>query len=343
MHQELAALHDWLVAGDSAVLGVVVATWGSAPRQPGSLMALHGDGRVVGSLSGGCVEGSVMAEAARLTPGDRALLLDFSVSDTDAFAVGLACGGQLQVALICLGPENAGAVQAALTALTERQGATLHLNLNDGSARLESGCHSHTPVLWKDSARAAPTSLALPIRPSPHLVIVGAVHIARHLAPMAARCDWRTTVLDPRGAFVDSGPIPEATLVEDWPDDWLAAHPLDRHSALVALTHEPRIDDAALWCALGGPAFYIGALGGRKSHARRLERLAGAGFDQDELDRIHGPVGLDIQAATPAEIAVSIQADMIRAYRTRIVPRRPDRATENPAGETAEKTPGETS
>lgn len=301
-------LQHELAAGRCVALGIVTATWGSAPRGVGSMMLVREDGSFEGSVSGGCVEGSVISEAQMLLSNKgTSRRLEFAVSNDDAFAVGLACGGTIRVSLFALTPSAASDITRALQAITERQPGELEISNATGVATF-SGRPRNT---LEDSDDA----LFLPLKPRLRLDIIGAVHIAQMLAPMAARCDFDVTVIDPRASFTEGRSFEGAKVVGDWPDEYLRDHPVDAHTALVTLTHDPKLDDAALRPALSGSTLYIGCLGSRKTHAVRLDRLREAGFDEKALSRIHGPVGLDIGAANPAEIAVSILAEIIAVMR----------------------------
>jgi xanthine dehydrogenase accessory factor len=303
-----SSLRDELAAGRHAVLAVVTATWGSAPRGVGSLMLVRTDGTFEGSVSGGCVEGTVIAEAHALLGSDTSSKqLEFSVSNDDAFAVGLACGGTIRVSLFVLAPQDMPGIANALDAIAARQQGELSLTYGTGTTSFASIARA---TLVDDDA-----TLHLPVRPRLRLDIIGAVHIAQALAPMASGCGFDVTVIDPRSGFTEGRTFEGAVVINDWPDEYLKNHPLDSHAALVTLTHDPKLDDAALLPALHGETLYIGCLGSRKTHTSRLERLRQAGIDDTALARIHGPAGLDIGASNPAEIAVSILAEIIAVMR----------------------------
>lgn len=308
MEKIFTSLSGWHEAGLRTALAVVTKTWGSAPRGVGSLMAIAEDGRFEGSVSGGCVEGTVIAEANQLAKSGGSKLLSFTVSSEQAWEVGLACGGQIEILLVALAGDIQAASRHILDAIAARQSGCINIDRQSGLLTLELG--------------EAPTDLAfdeaqftLPMHPKFRLLIVGAVHIAQHLAPMAIDANYDVTVVDPRAAFTESRSFGGATLVEDWPDELFTHIALDDHTAIVTLTHDPKIDDAALVPALKSTAFYIGSLGSKKTHAARLERLAQQGFDSNSLQRIRGPVGLNIGAKTPAEIAISIMAEITLVLR----------------------------
>lgn len=292
----------WAAGGHALALATVVRTWGSAPRRPGSMLLVRDDGLFEGSVSGGCVEGAVIEAArARMAEGGGELMT-FGVADETAWEVGLACGGEIAVLVQAL---DAGGFPPALLeriAAARSGGGSISLAFDFASGRASEG-ESGDFV-----ARIDP-----PLR----LMLVGAVHIAQALAPMAALLGQRVLIVDPRGAFA-AGPRFAGFEVDDrWPDEALADWRPDRASAVVTLTHDPKLDDVALAAALRSEAYYIAALGSRKTHAARLERLAAQGFDAEALARIHGPAGLAIGAATPAEIALSVAAQMVFAWRVR--------------------------
>ncbi len=336
---DLAALEQaraWVAAGHPVALATVTATWGSAPRGVGAHLAVRADGLFASSVSGGCVEGDVIAAARELLARDDAAVrtLNFGVADETAWRAGLACGGRIRILL-----ENVsrapGFLAAIPGAVRTRRRAFRLVDPADGRDAWSAGDGPVTGPLAggaglplpppagavSGSLAAAGRELFLRIyAPAPRLVIAGASHIAVYLARFAAALGWVVEVIDPRGAFVDAfrhqlGAESRVAVFEDWPDEVLERRPLDAFSALVTLTHDPKIDDVALAHALASSAFYIGALGSRRTHAARLKRLADKGFDEEALARIEGPVGLAIGAKGPAEIAVAIAAAVIARLR----------------------------
>ena len=314
MDDPVDAILAWHRSGTPCALATVVETWGSAPRPAGALLAVSGEAELVGSVSGGCVEGAVVAEALAAMPGTggdgRHRTLDYGVSDDEAFAVGLACGGTIRV---LLQPVDEG-LAAALSEVAEARRAARAVGL---STDLDTGETAATFDVAERvrQERSGPegdrfvTLFAPPLR----LAVVGGVHIAQALVPMARVAGYAVTVIDPREAFASEARFPGTTRVHDWPDEAMAAFAPDARSAVVLLTHDPKLDDPALRVALPSPAFYVGALGSTRTHAKRMARLEAAGVAG--LERIDAPVGLDIGARTPAEIAVSILAAMTRALR----------------------------
>ena len=324
MHDRIpeAAL-AWHRAGRGAALATVVETWGSAPRQAGSQLAVSGAGEMVGSVSGGCVEGAVVTEALEALADRKPRLLTFGVSDETAFAVGLACGGTIRVLVEPVGEGAHALPEALLARLVEARAAPRPVALvtrTEGWTRqlLEPGEDPAADARFRsDRSGMEEDGRFIAVHNPPlRLIVVGAVHIAQPLLTIARACGYAPTLIDPRGAFGSAARFPGETILEDWPDEALAALAPDACTAIVTLTHDPKLDDAAIRIALGSPAFYLGCLGSKKTHAKRVDRLTAAGFTPEEIARIHAPVGLDIGATTPAEIAVSIMAQITAALRT---------------------------
>jgi xanthine dehydrogenase accessory factor len=313
---------DWFTAGRNAALATVVETWGSAPRQVGSQLAISGDGRIMGSVSGGCVEGAVVTEALESMAEGRPRLLTFGVSDDSAFAVGLACGGTIRV---LVDPVGEGAQRLAPSLLAEVAAAR--------ASRKALAYAIHTKTWERNVFRPGEDAQAdarfradrsgmeddgrfvCVHNPPLRLIVVGAVHIAQPLLTMARACGYAPTLIDPRGTFGSAERFPGELILDDWPDEALSALAPDARTAIVTLTHDSKLDDPAILTALRGECFYLGCLGSTRTHAKRLERLRAAGLDEAALARIHAPVGLDIGAKTPAEIAVSILAQITGVLR----------------------------
>lgn len=319
----LATALKWMDEGRRVVMAVVMATWGSAPRSIGSYMAVDADGTFAGSVSGGCVESAVISEARELEPGEAPRQLSFGVEDETAWQVGLPCGGNIRVAVF--NPDRA-LLEQAVRQQAVRQPTALVLDLATGLQALVSD-DGAAGALALDETRLVAAQMHLgqgtcgvvaeEVFVRSHeapwtLIIGGAVHISQVLAVMARQAGFAVTVVDPRRAFADEARFPGTTLICGEPDEVLAGISMDRRTAVVSLTHVPRLDDAALRSALGSQAFYIGALGSTRTHAKRCQRLEDLG---DALKRLAAPVGFDIGARTPAEIAVSILAELIAARR----------------------------
>jgi xanthine dehydrogenase accessory factor len=310
---------EWHRTGRKAALATVVETWGSAPRQPGSQLAISGEGQIMGSVSGGCVEGAVVTEALEAMEDGATRLLSFGVSDETAFAVGLACGGTIRVLVEPVGkalPEDMLADLVAARAAhhpvayavhPETGARALYRSGQDGSADLR--LRSDKAGFEEDGRFIAPHN------PPLRLIVVGAVHIAQPLVAMARACGYAPTLIDPRDTFAAADRFPGETVLDDWPDAALAALAPDSRTAIVTLTHDPKLDDPAIRYALRSPVFYLGCLGSKKTHASRVARLQGAGYSEAEIARIHAPVGLDIGAKTPAEIALSVLAQITQVLR----------------------------
>ncbi len=306
----------WHRAGHGAVLATVVETWGSAPRRVGAQLVVSGDGQMEGSVSGGCVEGAVVLEALDALAQGRQKLLCYGVSDGDAFAVGLACGGTIRILLEPVGTALPEAMLAELVAArAARVPIAYEVDVQSGVRRLSPDGHAARFARDQSGFEPGGSRFIAIHNPPLRVMIVGAVHIAQALVPMAQIAGFDPLVIDPRDAFATVQRFPGAQICRDWPGDALSAAKPDARTALVLLTHDPKLDDPALHVALASDAFYIGALGSRRTHAARRDRLAAAGFSSDQIARIHGPVGLDIGAASPAEIAVSVLAQMVQSLR----------------------------
>lgn len=297
----LAAARDW--HGQGMAIATVVSTWGSAPRPRGSHMIVAADGRFEGSVSGGCVEGDVLATAAEVIASGAAARRRYGVADGQAWAVGLPCGGEIEV---MVQPVRAGGfapelfeVIGAARAAGERLSIATDL---DGGASI---------------VGASDGAFVNDYRPKRRLLIVGAVQIAQALASLALTLGVSPVVIDPRGRFLTDERFPGVALDDRWPDEAVAAHRPDAATAIVTLSHDPKIDDPALIAALAAPTGYVAALGSKRSHAARLERLAAAGVAPEALARIEGPAGLAIGAIGASEIALSIAAGMVAALNDR--------------------------
>ncbi|MGB5865067.1 MAG: XdhC family protein [Sulfitobacter sp.] len=307
----------WIGEGKRAALATVIETWGSAPRRVGAQMAISSEGEMEGSVSGGCVEGAVVLEALEALEEGTVKLLEYGVSDGDAFAVGLACGGTIRVLVEPIGA--GGMPQETLEALVAARAARTPVAYEvalDGSHRALVHEGHRDRFRTDRSGVEEDTQIFVAIHNPPlRLMVVGAVHIAQALVPMAQIAGFDPIVIDPREAFGAQARFPQVQVINDWPDAALQRAGIDTRTALVLLTHDPKLDDPALKVGLLSGAFYIGALGSKRTHSSRIERMTEAGFDPHLIARIRGPVGLDIGASGPAEIAVSILAQMIQILR----------------------------
>ncbi|MCP5368254.1 MAG: XdhC family protein [Hyphomicrobiales bacterium] len=321
----LARALAWVDEGRAVAIATVVNTWGSSPRPPGSLLAVSGDGAFFGSVSGGCIETDVVEKAQAVIAGGRPLLLDYGVSDKQAWDVGLACGGEIRVFVERLDDP------AMWRGLRDRRPAALvtdlvagrHAVLRPGAAAdgdLAPAADTLTQAreaLLRDRSTplddpAGPVFVRT-FNPPLRMFIVGAVHIAQELAPMAARAGFAVTVADPRDSYATEERFPGVHVVRGLPDGILEQMAPDHRTAVVALSHNTMFDDPALLVALDSDAFYIGALGSRRTHAKRLDRLRVSVEDESALGRIHAPIGLDLGGREAAEVAVAILAEVIAA------------------------------
>lgn len=301
--QVLDAARRWAAAGHRFALVTVARTWGSAPRPPGAWMVLRDDGLIHGSVSGGCIEDDLIARmAAGEFTGSAPHVARYGVTAEEARRFGLPCGGTLEL-VIEPTPDAAGLEELA-TRIGAGQLARRSVDLASGTAIVGTGSRADA-MAW-DGRR-----LVTVHGPAWRLLLIGAGQISRFLAPMAQALGYRVLVCDPRVEYTAEWDVTGATLLSGMPDDVVLELALDPHSAVVALTHDPKLDDLALLEALKSPAFYVGALGSRASNARRRLRLQQY-FDltEAEIARLHGPVGLPIGSRTPPEIAVAILAEM---------------------------------
>lgn len=307
----------WVEAGKGAALATVIETWGSAPRRVGAQLVVSGSGEMEGSVSGGCVEGAVVVEAMEVLEEGGTRVLEYGVSDGDAFAVGLACGGNIRILVEPIGeggmPEPM--LRALVAARAERTQLAYEVALDGSHRALAREGHQMRFRMDRSGVSEDGQTFVAIHNPPLRLVIIGGVHIAQSLVGMAREVGFDPLVVDPREAFGSQARFPGTKVLNDWPDDALAGIGVDARTALVLLTHDPKLDDPALHVALRSDVFYIGALGSKRTHASRVARLSEAGFTEAEIARIHGPIGLDIGAAGPAEIAVSILAEMLQTLR----------------------------
>lgn len=312
----------WHRDGRGAVLATVIETWGSAPRQAGSQLAISGAGEIMGSVSGGCVEGAVVTEALDALADRRSRVLTFGVSDETAFSVGLACGGTIRVLVEPVG-EGAEALPVAMleglvAARAARQAVAVAVQTEGWTrALIRPGDEAAMDARFRaDRSGMEEDGRFIAIHNPPlRLIVVGAVHIAQALVQVARICGYDCTLIDPRSAFGSAARFPGERIVEDWPDEALEALAPDARTAIVTLTHDAKLDDPAIRVALRSDVFYLGCLGSTRTHAKRVERLVAAGFSEAEIARIHAPVGLDIGAKSPAEIAVSVMAQITARLR----------------------------
>jgi len=339
MRDILDEVERWRESGERVAIVTVIQTWGSAPRPAGSAMALTAGGKIAGSVSGGCVEAAVVESGLRCLATGRPERLRFGVSDETAWSVGLACGGTIDLFVEPLRDEALDAVRGAIgegrsSAVATVVGGTEELLgrrlrvSDDGrmTGSLGEGLDAAVEAQAREAlAGGAPRRLeATPERPAeifidvlqppPRLIVVGGVHIAIPLVAIAKTLGYRTVVVDPREAFGNAERFPDVDrIVSAWPDRALGEIGIDASTAVAVLTHDPKLDDPALAAALRSKAFYVGALGSRRTQEKRRQRLLEAGLDEAALSRLHAPIGLPIGGRSPGEIALSIMAQIVAA------------------------------
>lgn len=341
MRDILSDLSRWIAEQRVIALATVVRTWGSSPRPQGATMAITADGKFIGSVSGGCVENAVIEAGIDSLKTNQARLLHFGVADETAWEVGLACGGTID---IFVKPLNLELFQSLRSALLEDSPAVVvtvirgpqellarELLVREEGAVTEGfgGGWNKQVLKLADEALREGTSRSARLNetlevflnvmiPPPTLIAVGAVHIAMALVPMAKGLGYRTVVIDPRRAWGSSERFPTVDqLIQEWPEEAFQEVKLTRSSAVVMLTHDPKLDDPALRIALASSAFYVGALGSKTTQAKRRERLMREGMDEAQIALLHAPIGLEIGAATPEEIALAIMAQIVQTQRTK--------------------------
>lgn len=341
MVEILRQARAWLADGRPIALACVVSTWGSSPFPVGSLMVIASDGVFAGAVSGGCVEAAVIAEAPAVIASGRPKLLTFGVSNETAWEVGLVCGGRMLVALLAVTHESAiAALEAAHAA---GQAAALVIELASGAhgvlslqgvaaeadlspAAIALGRRALASAAGQATGGESNGVVVVTFPGRWQIIAVGAVTITQALATLAEMLNYALVIVEPRAGFVERQPafqtaaIAPAQVLIAWPEEAFARLTLDRRTAVVTLSHDPKIDDEALVAALGAEPFYIGALGSRRTHHARLQRLRQRGFKEAELARIHGPVGLAIGGRSAAEIALSIMAEITQARHALAVP-----------------------
>ncbi|HJS95967.1 MAG TPA: XdhC family protein [Solirubrobacteraceae bacterium] len=329
MQEVLSEIGAWKERGDRIALATVIAVQRSAPRPPGAKMAVNDRGEIAGSVSGGCVEGAVAEIADGILKGDAPQLVHFGIADSDAWDVGLPCGGEIDVWIQAYEPgrfeeiARGGGRAAEVTVLEgaapgakllveadgARSGSLGSPELDDEAARIAD------ELLWAETSERREGLFVDVVGPSPRLLVFGAVDIAASLCSVARVCGWRPWVIDPRTRFATPDRFPDAVeVIGAWPEEAVARlGGIDPATAIVVLTHDPKLDDAALDLALRSPARFIGAMGSRRAQAKRRERLVELGFGDSDLERISAPVGLDLGGIAREETALSIMAEVVAA------------------------------
>lgn len=314
MYEIALQIRTWFDQGYQVAIATVIHTWGSAPRAVGALMAIASETKFAGSVSGGCVESAVIAKSLEILKTKRPELLHFGVSDDTAWNVGLACGGEIEVFVQPLEKtlfeefERAIAGYRSLYFSTIIEGPPETL----GSVEVIDN-DSFESIGIKETPDGSSKLFFNKIIPPITLVIIGGAHIASHLAALAKSIGYFTILIDPRKAFGNQERFPEIDrVIQDWPKNAFSQFDVTDSTAIVTLTHDPKIDDPALVEALNSKAFYIGALGSCKTQTKRRKRLEDIGFSPSTIDRIFGPIGVALDAKTPQEVAVSILAQIIQ-------------------------------
>jgi xanthine dehydrogenase accessory factor len=329
MHDVLTEILSWGKRGDQIALATVVGVKRSAPRAPGAKMAVNNRGEIAGGVSGGCVEGAVVELAEGVIAGRDPQLVHFGIADSEAWDVGLPCGGEIDVWIqLYEGGRleevaRSGGRAAEVTLMQgARPGAKLVVEpdgvhsgtlgspeLDDEAVRLAS------ELVWRDaSERSGPMFIDV-VAPPPRLILFGAVDIAGPLCTLARSAGWRPYVVDPRARFATPERFPDAVeVLAAWPEEAFGRlGGIDPATSIVVLTHDPKLDDAALTVALRSPAPFVGAMGSRRAQAARRERLLAAGLEEEELERLSAPVGLDLGAIGKEETALSILSEVVAA------------------------------
>ncbi len=327
----LPEIEEWIAAGQEVAVATVVRVAGSAPRPVGARMIISSEGRMAGSVSGGCVETTVYEEMMDLLQGGPPRLLHFGITEDMIWDVGLACGGTIDVFVQRFEPELAGAIARSAAAKEPSVLATVLAGQGMGASFLVDR-HAAVPA-GPDEELAAAARQVLATRnekgtieavgpdrevffeaflPAPLLIIIGGVHVAIPLTRFAKELGFAVVVADPRAKFANRERFPEADEVfQEWPDEALAHLTVDESTYIVLLTHDPKIDEPTLAAALKTPAAYVGAIGSRQTHAGRRERMAGWGVTADDLQRVYGPIGLDLGGRSPQETALAIIAEVV--------------------------------
>jgi xanthine dehydrogenase accessory factor len=339
MRDILSDVTRWLEEGESIALATVVQTWGSSPRTAGSRMALTATGKITGSVSGGCVENAVVEAGIESLKTGRPQLLHFGVADETAWEVGLACGGSID---IFVQPLDSGLFQTLKSALVEDTPVVHAIVIRSAgempgreylvsdhrfiagptgnewdAAVLNMGIQALSQGGSRREQLNESTEVFLDVLlPPPTLVLVGGVHIAVALASLARTLGYRTVLVDPRKAWGSEDRFPHVDqLIQEWIPDAFAQIHVTRSTAVAMLTHDPKLDDPALKIALDSPAFYVGALGSKSTNAKRRERLLAGGVTESQLSRLHAPIGIDIGASTPEEIALAVMSEVVKSHR----------------------------
>ena len=303
----------WLKEKNKVAIATVISTWGSAPRQVGGQMAINETGEIIGSVSGGCVENSVITEALDSLKDKKHRIKDYGITNDLAWEVGLACGGNLKILINPL-EDNDKIIFKAKNMIQKRERVIIKIDCKTGRREIISTLDQEkNKTSYFDYDKEVFYHI---IDPKPRLFIIGGVHLSQALSSLANICEYEVVIIDPRDYFANKKRFPNDLIINDWPDIALRNYKFNCSDNLVTLTHDPKIDDLALKLALNSKVGYIGSLGSKKTHENRVERLKNEGFNLNQIDKIHAPIGLNISSKTPQEIALSIMAEIIKVRRS---------------------------
>ncbi len=308
MYDIIEKLLKWKEKGIQTAIATVVETWGSAPRKTGSMMAINQLGEFVGSVSGGCVESAVIQESLGIISHQSSSLVEYGVSNQDAWDVGLACGGNIKIFIQYLSDEFLPIFEAVINKNEVSYSTVIGDTDKKQRINIIPTQSVHIGITHDmNNELVFQNTISQPIK----IILIGGAQIAQHLSALASSIGLEVIIIDPRKAFSAENRFPDAQIINAWPDEAIQSIGISNNSAVVTLSHDPKIDDPALFSALESNCFYIGALGSRKTHKERIKRLKEMNIDDVQIARIKGPAGLDIGADTPEEIAISIFAEII--------------------------------
>ena len=315
-------INEYLYAKENFALALVVETWNSAPKPVGSILLVSESGQISGSVSGGCVEGAVISEAQISLKTQKSKVLKFGVTNEDAFQVGLACGGEIKILIepiTYLNKSKRKLLESFFKNYLKGNFSILKICLKSSKRELieneEAFKFLSKTKKYHQQSFLNGESFYYILPPKSKLVVVGAVHIAQYLVEFANQFDFDIYVIDPRSSFANKKRFPSVNVIDNWPDEAFTSIKTDQNTAIITLTHDAKIDDIALQIALKSDCFYIGCLGSKKTHEKRIARLLNMGFNKSIINRIHAPIGLDIGSRKPNEIALSIIAEIIKVKR----------------------------
>ena len=303
---------SWLKNKNKVAIATVISTWGSAPRQVGGQMAINEKGEIIGSVSGGCVENSVITEALDSLKDKKHRIKDYGITNDLAWEVGLACGGNLKILINPLEDEDK-IIFSAKNMIQKRERVIIKVDCKTGKREIISKLdEEQNNTSYLDQCKNIFFHI---IDPKPRLFIIGGVHLSQALSSLANICEYEVIIIDPRDYFANKKRFPNDLIISEWPDVALKDYNFNFSDNIVTLTHDPKIDDLALKIALNSEVGYIGSLGSRKTHKSRVERLKNEGYNLEQISKIHAPIGLNISSKTPQEIALSIMAEIIQVRR----------------------------